>query len=233
MRVNYNKSLFFCFKILATLALAVSFSSCVTTKYYNSSDTIVVSESESDSSIHYIKEDISIRADCQPDHEIIRYNIFGRPARFLWYTVRETGRVTFYTGVNVFSGLFSYYSIKEDGDIFGFYLPNIGEAHEEYDAMIEEYQNTDAYKYRKYMKSGQKAEITKTVIREEVNWDEEVETVSSTTETLFAKNDVKKSAAMMSKKASIVGSTIGKYTSYVVGIPGWFIGFLIGLASEN
>lgn len=193
----------------------------------------MISNSEEDSSIHYQKESISIRSDCSFDKDLFFYKTVTEPTMFVFFTIRETGRVAFYTTVNVFSGLFSYYSSKDNGDIFGFYLPDIKKTNKEYSAMVEEYQNSDAYKYRKYLKPMSKARITRTIIREDVDWNEEVQNVSSTTETLVAKNDVKKSAAMMSKKASIVGSTVGKYTSYVVGIPGWLVGFIIGASLDN
>lgn len=219
--------------LLLIFVFCSSFISCASTKYYTEENIDILSDSEEDSSIHYVKENISIKAECSTDKDILLYRTFGAPFVVLGCTIRETGRVAFYTAVNVFSGLFSYYRLKDDGDIFGFYLPDIKAANKEYDAMVTDYHNTDVYKYRKYIKRNQKATITKTVLKEEVNWNEEVENVSSVTETLFAENDVKKSAAMLSKKASIVGSTVGKYTSYVVGIPGWVIGFIIGVASDN
>ena len=228
--IGFYKLSFF---LIILLCACSSLMSCASTKYYTEENIDILSDSEEDSSIHYVKENISIKAECTSDKDIILYRSFGAPFVFLGCTIRETGRVAFYTAVNVFSGLFSYYRLKDDGDIFGFYLPDIKAANKEYDAMLDDYHNSDVYIYRKYIGRNQKATITKTTLKEEVNWNEEVENVSSVTETLFAENDVKKSAAMLSKKASIVGSTVGKYTSYVVGIPGWVVGFIIGVASDN
>ena len=230
MKKKFRNSIFV---ILFAIFCLGNFISCASTKVYNTDEREIIPDEEEAAVTHYIKEVTSMEVKTETDKDLVMYNFFEKPFLVLGYTVRETGRVAFYTTVNVFSGLFSYYAEKDDGNIFGFVLPNLKEANKEYDSMMDEYHNTPVYIYREYIPPLRKAEIKRKVVHQAVDWNEETKNINIVTDTVNVKADVAQSRKMLSKKASIIGSTIGKYTSYVVGIPGWFVGFILGYAIDN
>ena len=99
--------------------------------------------------------------------------------------------------------------------------------------MKNEYKNSDLYKYKKYRKPLTKAEITDSIIVEEVDWNDERKLLSSSTKTLSVKTSVADSAKRISKRASIVGNMVGSVTSVIVGVPSWFVGFIFAAVYDT
>ena len=230
------------FILLSLFSLAVCFSSCATTRFYNTRDVEIVSEEETfdaagnpdSNSIHYIEKNRTVKSTCKPDAKLMAFYTFGLPWVVLGCTVRETAKVVGYSALNVFAGSLAYYRSKNsDDNSWGFILPNTKEEKEEYQQLKEEYENSDLYKYKKYRKPLTKAEITDNIIEEEVSWNDERKIVSSTTNTVSVRTSVSDSAKRVSKKASVVGGMVGSVTSIVCGIPSWIFGFFAALIYDK
>nr|MBP3282629.1 hypothetical protein [Treponema sp.] len=211
------------------ILLSVSFVSCTSTKYFSTRDTDVVSESESDDSIHYRTTSRTIKAECSPDGKLIAFYTLGMPFVVIGCTVRETFKVIGYTALNSMAG---YFSAKSEDNKMGLILPDSKALNEEYAKMKEEYANSDLGKYDKYRKAFSKMTVTDNKIVEEVDWNDNTKVVSSTTDTISVESSVSDSAARISKKASIIGAKVGNVTSTIVGVPSWIICFILG-AMEN
>mgnify|MGYP007069863787 FL=1 len=211
------------------ILLLVSFVSCTSTKYFSTRDIDVVSESESDDSIHYRTTSRTIKAECSPDGKLIAFYTLGMPFVVIGCTVRETFKVIGYTALNSMAG---YFSAKSEDNKMGLILPDSKALNEEYAKMKEEYANSDLGKYDKYRKAFSKMTVTDNKIVEEVDWNDNTKVVSSTTDTISVESSVSDSAARISKKASIIGAKVGNVTSTIVGVPSWIICFILG-ATEN
>lgn len=230
------------FILLSLFSLSVCFSSCATTKFYNTRDVEIISEEEAldaagnpdSNSIHYVEKNRTVKSTCTPDAKLMAFYSFGLPWVVLGCTVREAAKVVGYSALNVFAGSFAYYRAKNsDGNFWGFILPNTKQDAKELRRLKAEYKNSDLYKYKKYRKPLTKAEITDNIIEEEVNWNDERKIISSTTNTVSVKTSISDSAKRVSRQASVIGGVVGSVTSVICGIPSWIIGFVVALACDK
>ena len=147
------------FILLSLFSLSVCFSSCATTKFYNTRDVEIISEEEAldatgnpdSNSIHYVEKNRTVKSTCTPDAKLMAFYSFGLPWVVLGCTVREAAKVVGYSALNVFAGSFAYYRAKNsDGNFWGFILPNTKQDAKELRRLKAEYKNSDLYKYKKY-----------------------------------------------------------------------------------
>ncbi len=248
------KVLRFLRKVFFLAAVAPALVSCASTKFYSEKNVEIVSDFEdeeeaphlniepesgpedfSDSSIHYIETNRTVKSTCSTDVQLAAFYTFGFPWVVLGCTVRETVKVAAYSVLNAVSGMFAYYRLRDNkpAGTLGFILPDTKKEKKEYAQMMEEYRKSDLYRYKKYRKPLTKAEITDNIIVEEVYWNDRRKTVSSTTNTVSVRTSVSDSVQRISKKATITGSVVGSFTSIALGIPSWVLGFAAGIAYDR
>ncbi|MBQ0051593.1 MAG: hypothetical protein KBT11_05950 [Treponema sp.] len=218
-------------KVFMAFCCCMLLMSCVST--YHTTNVEVVSQSESDSSVHFIKNNQTINADNSLDGKLIAFYTFGMPFVVVGCTLREAFRVAGYSALNLVLGETAYERAKRGQESLGFIVPDTKKAKAELNEFQKEYEASDLYKYRQYRSALSKTTITKSNLVEEIDWNDNAKVISSTRETIKLQTSVADSASRVSKKASLIGSRIGTVTSVIFGIPSYILGFILGAAADD
>ena len=215
---------------LILLILSIYFIGCASTSNFVEEDVKILSNNKTNSSIHYTREVTEITVEKESNGKMIAFYTMGLPLEIVGCTLREVGRVSWYAAANVFMGGVTF--LKEDKDSNELndcvYLPNIEKDKKELEELEAEYKNSEIYKNRKYVSKFAYNTITKNQYKENVYWNDKRKKFHSKTETTKAEQSISDTAKIVSKRASLIGSYIGKGVSYVVGFPAFCIGFFIG-----
>lgn len=213
-------------KIFILLA-SFLFISCATTKTFITNE---LEYEEKNNRLKYIRTSEYIEAIYEPNVELILFDTFGMPFFVTGLFIRETGRIVVYSVANINIG--KLYGGFEDGPfINGLWLPDINKTKEELNELNKKFNETDYIKYKKYTKHWAKTTLNIRRLVEEVNWNGDVEQlISETNFTLVYVNSVQDTVARVSKKSSLIGETIGSYTTKITAFPAYSMGWLFGLA---
>lgn len=217
-------------KKIFILLISFLFISCATTKNFITNE---LEYEEKNNYLKYIRTSEYIEATYEPNVELILFDTFGTPFYVTGLFIRETGRVVVYSVANISMGY--VYGVLEDGPFMnGLWLPDIEQTKEELNELNKKFNESDYIKYKKYTKRWAKTTLNVRRLVEEVDWNGDVERlISETNFTLVYVNSVQDTVARVSKKSSLVGETIGSYTTKITAFPTYSIGWLVGLSTKK